>query len=167
MTRLAVVDDDPTGAQSEAGVPLLLEWPAAALRGRETFGAVHLLTNSRALDERAAYGVVRDAAAAAHAEMRERTVVLRGDSTLRGHLLAEYRRSEGDGEPAKPNGECARFHCFLPGDLSLCEEMAPRVNPRIKSGGEPPDQARRMRVCDKSTAKAMRCQPVPMFWSIT
>src|SRR5579871_5521237 len=49
VMRLAVIDDDPTGAQSEAGVPLLLEWPAAALRGREGAGAVHLLTNSRAL----------------------------------------------------------------------------------------------------------------------
>jgi len=88
--RLAVIDDDPTGAQSEAGVPLLLEWPPAALRGRERAGAVHLLTNSRALDDRGAYQIVADAAAAALAGMPERRIVLRGDSTLRGHLLAEY-----------------------------------------------------------------------------
>jgi uncharacterized protein YgbK (DUF1537 family) len=90
LTKLAVIDDDPTGAQSEAGVPLLLDWPAAALRGREAAGAVHLLTNSRALAERDAYRIARDAAAAALAGMPERRVVLRGDSTLRGHVLAEY-----------------------------------------------------------------------------
>jgi len=92
MTRtlLAVIDDDPTGAQAEAGVPLLLEWGEEALRGREAAGAVHLLTNSRALDDGEAYAIVRDAAAAAVAQMPERRIVLRGDSTLRGHLLAEH-----------------------------------------------------------------------------
>ena len=65
MIALSVIDDDPTGAQSEAAVPLLLEWPRAALRDREGAGAVHLLTNSRALDEAGAYAIVRDATHAA------------------------------------------------------------------------------------------------------
>jgi uncharacterized protein YgbK (DUF1537 family) len=90
MIALSVIDDDPTGAQTEAAVPLLLEWPIAALRGREGAGAVHLLTNSRALDETEAYDIVRDATEASLAGMPERCVVLRGDSTLRGHLLPEY-----------------------------------------------------------------------------
>ena len=89
-SKLAVIDDDPTGAQAEAGVPLLLAWPPEALADRQNAGAVHLLTNSRALDEAGAYAIVRDAAAAALAAMPERRLVLRGDSTLRGHLLPEY-----------------------------------------------------------------------------
>ena len=90
MIALSVIDDDPTGAQTEVAVPLLLEWPIAALRHREGAGAVHLLTNSRALDEAAAYDIVRNATEASLAGMPERCIVLRGDSTLRGHLLAEY-----------------------------------------------------------------------------
>lgn len=89
-SKLAVIDDDPTGAQAEAGVPLLLEWPPGALADRDGAGAVHLLTNSRALDGSGAYAIVRDAAGAALAAMPDRRAVLRGDSTLRGHLLPEY-----------------------------------------------------------------------------
>ena len=90
MTLLAVIDDDPTGAQSEAEVPLLLAWGGGLLRGRSRFGAVHLLTNSRALDAPGAYSSVFDAATAALGAMPERRIVLRGDSTLRGHVLEEY-----------------------------------------------------------------------------
>jgi uncharacterized protein YgbK (DUF1537 family) len=89
---LFVVDDDPTGAQHQADVPLLLSWRAqlieAALRDRPP--AVHLLTNSRALDPDDAYAIVRDAAEAVVAATRHPQVVLRGDSTLRAHLLPEY-----------------------------------------------------------------------------
>ena len=52
--------------------------------------AVHLLTNSRALDESAAYALVREASEAAEAAAPEPRLVLRGDSTLRAHLLPEY-----------------------------------------------------------------------------
>jgi uncharacterized protein YgbK (DUF1537 family) len=90
---LFVVDDDPTGAQSQADVPLLLCWREGLIEAalREHPPALHLLTNSRALDEAAAYDAVRAAteAAEAAAEARPR-VVLRGDSTLRAHLLPEY-----------------------------------------------------------------------------
>jgi uncharacterized protein YgbK (DUF1537 family) len=89
---LFVVDDDPTGAQSQARVPLLLSWPSelveAALSERPA--ALHMLTNSRALGEDAAYAIVRDAAEAAGAASSEPRLVLRGDSTLRAHLLPEY-----------------------------------------------------------------------------
>jgi uncharacterized protein YgbK (DUF1537 family) len=89
---LFVVDDDPTGAQGQADVPLLLSWRAglieAALRQRPR--ALHLLTNSRALDADAAYAIVRDATAAVENEVTAARLVLRGDSTLRAHLLPEY-----------------------------------------------------------------------------
>lgn len=89
---LFVIDDDPTGAQAQAGVPLLMSWDddllAEALR--EEPAALHLLTNSRALDEDAAYEIVRAAATAACSASPTPRVVLRGDSTLRAHLLPEY-----------------------------------------------------------------------------
>ena len=89
---LFVVDDDPTGAQGQAGVQLLLSWEAASIEAamRDHPPALHLLTNSRALDEDAAYAVVRDATEAAEAAASQPRVVLRGDSTLRAHLLPEY-----------------------------------------------------------------------------
>jgi uncharacterized protein YgbK (DUF1537 family) len=89
---LFVVDDDPTGAQSQAGVPLLLSWRSELVEEvlRRHPPALHMLTNSRALDEDAAYAIVRDAAEAAVAASPEPRLVLRGDSTLRAHLLPEY-----------------------------------------------------------------------------
>src|SRR3954451_15178711 len=89
---LFVVDDDPTGAQGQEQVPILLAWSPSlleeALSGRPR--ALHLLTNSRALDGEGAFAIVRDAVAAVRACVAEPRVVLRGDSTLRGHLLPEY-----------------------------------------------------------------------------
>ncbi len=89
---LFVVDDDPTGAQDQADVPLLLCWRAGLLEAalRDDPPALHLLTNSRALHEDAAYAVVRNAAEAADAAASQPRLVLRGDSTLRAHLLPEY-----------------------------------------------------------------------------
>jgi uncharacterized protein YgbK (DUF1537 family) len=88
-----ILDDDPTGAQNEADVPLLLRWPADAI-GREVARApraLHLITNSRALSVQQAYDIVRDAAAAAVVAAPGSPVILRGDSTLRAHLLPEYQ----------------------------------------------------------------------------
>ena len=52
---LFVIDDDPTGAQGQANVPLLLAWDAELIAAalREGPRALHLLTNSRALDAEA------------------------------------------------------------------------------------------------------------------
>jgi uncharacterized protein YgbK (DUF1537 family) len=92
MPTLYIVDDDPTGAQGQANVPILLTWSPALLRAvrDEAPRAVHLLTNGRALDEASAYDVVRDAATAVRAVEDAPWMVLRGDSTLRAHLLPEY-----------------------------------------------------------------------------
>jgi uncharacterized protein YgbK (DUF1537 family) len=89
---LIVIDDDPTGAQMEAGVDLLLRWSAAEVNAVATQGArvIHLLTNSRALTAKRAYDVVHDAAAAARDGSPGSQVILRGDSTLRAHLLPEH-----------------------------------------------------------------------------
>jgi uncharacterized protein YgbK (DUF1537 family) len=90
---LVVLDDDPTGAQSQAGVPVALEWEPELLArvAAESPRAVHLLTNTRALPAAEAEAVTREAASAAVAAFPGSPVVLRGDSTLRAHLLPEYR----------------------------------------------------------------------------
>lgn len=89
---MIVLDDDPTGTQSVAGVPVLFGWRpeqlADALAQRPA--AVHLLTNSRALEPDEAYRTVYEAATAARLGAGSSPVVLRGDSTLRAHLLEEY-----------------------------------------------------------------------------
>src|SRR5205823_1204879 len=52
---------------------------------------VHLLTNSRAYPPEQAYAIVRDAAEAAVQALGRPRIAMRGDSTLRAHLLEEYR----------------------------------------------------------------------------
>jgi uncharacterized protein YgbK (DUF1537 family) len=88
---LVVLDDDPTGTQAVANVPVLLDWDADLVtrvaRGRPS---LHLLTNSRALLPERARERVQDAAETAVAALGRPRVWLRGDSTLRAHLLEEY-----------------------------------------------------------------------------
>lgn len=90
---LVVLDDDPTGAQSQSGVPVALEWEPQLLAriAAEAPPAVHLLTNTRALFAAEAEAVTRGAAEAAALAFPGSPVFLRGDSTLRAHLLPEYR----------------------------------------------------------------------------
>jgi uncharacterized protein YgbK (DUF1537 family) len=93
--RLFVVDDDPTGSQTVAEVPLLLRFEDADLRWALDAGGkvVFALTNSRALPESEAVEVNEDlgarAQALASAAAIELRVLSRGDSTLRGHFPAE------------------------------------------------------------------------------
>jgi len=91
LDRVVVLDDDPTGAQTLAGIRVLLAWDgpalAAALEGRPS---VHLITNSRALQAAAARAVVEAAARVAVEAVPDAHLVLRGDSTLRGHLREEF-----------------------------------------------------------------------------
>jgi uncharacterized protein YgbK (DUF1537 family) len=88
--RYVVLDDDPTGVQTLAGIHVLLAWDEgdvlAALGDRPS---VHLVTNARALAPERARAVTASAARAALAGAPDARVVLRGDSTLRGHLLEE------------------------------------------------------------------------------
>lgn len=94
---LVVLDDDPTGTQSVADLPVLTRWDVqdfvwAFGQGKP---AVYVLTNSRSLDpaEAAARNeeVVRNALAAAGSpDVRLRLgFVSRSDSTLRGHYPLE------------------------------------------------------------------------------
>lgn len=92
---LVVLDDDPTGTQSVAGLPVLTRWEREDLDAAFATGApaVYVLTNTRSLDEDAAAARNReivDVALAAAADAGKRvTFVSRGDSTLRGHFPLE------------------------------------------------------------------------------
>ena len=92
--KTVVLDDDPTGTQSATGVQVLLECDADRLEeALRVADSVYVQTNSRALDEAAAVALVTairaDALEAARRLDAEVRFVLRGDSTLRGHVFAE------------------------------------------------------------------------------
>jgi len=92
---LVVLDDDPTGTQSVADLPVLSAW------GVEDFGwafdqdvpAVYVLTNSRSLGAGEAARINREVVTAAVTAGRERGIPVafasRSDSTLRGHFPLE------------------------------------------------------------------------------
>jgi uncharacterized protein YgbK (DUF1537 family) len=92
--KIVVLDDDPTGTQSASGVNVLLDFNekliAGALAASES---VYIQTNSRAIDEAAARKLVAqvgdDSLAAGQLLGEDIQFVLRGDSTLRGHVFAE------------------------------------------------------------------------------
>jgi uncharacterized protein YgbK (DUF1537 family) len=80
---ILVLDDDPTGTQCAADVPVLLR-PAEI--GPLPAAAAYVLTNTRALAEPEAVALVGHIRDSVDADL-----VLRGDSTLRGHVFAEMR----------------------------------------------------------------------------
>lgn len=89
--HIVVLDDDPTGVQTLAGVTVLLGWDAARIRGAlDDHPAVHLITNTRALHPGAVRPLVTAAARTAVDGVPDAQLVLRGDSTLRGHVREEY-----------------------------------------------------------------------------
>lgn len=96
--RCLVLDDDPTGTQALHGVPVLLRWTVDSIRACLDSGApsVHLMTNTRSLPPDEARRVTADAAAVCRAAAPEARIVLRGDSTLRGHLLEELLAVGGE-----------------------------------------------------------------------
>ncbi|MDT0542376.1 four-carbon acid sugar kinase family protein [Streptomyces lonegramiae] len=93
--RLVVLDDDPTGTQTVADVPVLTTWTVEDLRWalRQDSTAFFVLTNTRSLDPDAAAArnreVVRALAQASAAEGIGYVLASRGDSTLRGHFPLE------------------------------------------------------------------------------
>lgn len=93
---MVVIDDDPTGTQAVSGLPVLLRpsRPALARFFAGSARAVFVLSNSRALPRAAAAALVGQIAAdvraaAARAGAGPPAILLRGDSTLRGHVFAE------------------------------------------------------------------------------
>ncbi|XP_044465929.1 uncharacterized protein LOC123196112 isoform X2 [Mangifera indica] len=93
---LVVLDDDPTGTQTVHDIEVLTEWSVESLV--EQFSkkplCFFILTNSRALNSEKASELTKDicrnlCTAANLVENTKYTVVLRGDSTLRGHFPEE------------------------------------------------------------------------------
>lgn len=93
--QTVILDDDPTGTQTVHDITVLTDASVALLT--EQFltpdRAFFILTNSRALPTGQASalitGICRNLRAAAGATGNTFTVILRGDSTLRGHFPAE------------------------------------------------------------------------------
>jgi len=92
-TRVAVLDDDPTGTQTVAGVPVLTSWSVADLRWALEIGpgVFFVLTNSRSMSPAAARACNAEIAAnlSVAADGVRVRVVSRCDSTLRGHFPLE------------------------------------------------------------------------------
>ena len=92
-TVYVVLDDDPTGTQSVADLPVLTAWEPEDFRWAFATGkpAVYVMTNSRSLAPDDAERVNREVVAAALAAAGEVSVafVSRSDSTLRGHFPLE------------------------------------------------------------------------------
>ena len=92
---LVVLDDDPTGTQSVADLPVLTTWAPRSLEWalRQGKPAVYVMTNSRSLDptdaEERNRQVARSAFAAAATVGVKVDFVSRSDSTLRGHFPLE------------------------------------------------------------------------------
>lgn len=103
--KVVVLDDDPTGTQVVADVPVITAWQDADLDWAlaQPTDVFYVLTNSRSLQPAAAVALNRDlgerlARRAAAAAIGVRCVS-RSDSTLRGHFPAEVDAlSEGLGE---------------------------------------------------------------------
>jgi uncharacterized protein YgbK (DUF1537 family) len=114
VRRVVVLDDDPTGTQAATDVTVLLDVDPHALAGvLRSERSVYLQTNSRALSEADALVLARDirdaVGEAAHLLGVEIDIVLRGDSTLRGHVFSESRVFMDDDSvllfvPAFPEG---------------------------------------------------------------
>lgn len=96
---LVVLDDDPTGTQTCHDVAVLCVWDVPTLidQVKETpsGGGFFILTNSRALHPPAAAALVaeicRNVKEACATAGKPFEIVLRGDSTLRGHFPEEPR----------------------------------------------------------------------------
>ncbi|MBC7589756.1 MAG: hypothetical protein H7226_01760, partial [Salinibacterium sp.] len=94
-TVLVVLDDDPTGTQSVADLPVLTSWEASdfAWAFAQDAPAVYVLTNTRSLDPETAAQrnreVVTSALAASITSGVTVSFASRGDSTLRGHFPLE------------------------------------------------------------------------------
>ncbi|KAI5066263.1 hypothetical protein GOP47_0018887 [Adiantum capillus-veneris] len=92
---LVVLDDDPTGTQTVHGITVLTEWSVDSIKEEflKQSSCFFILTNSRALSSEKASILVQNIAtnvkAAATLTDRPFTIVLRGDSTLRGHFPEE------------------------------------------------------------------------------
>ena len=92
---VVVLDDDPTGTQTVADLPIITRWALGDVRWALDQGGpgFAVLTNTRSLDRAEARSrtreVLRAVLTAAGDRAADLVVVSRGDSTLRGHHVDE------------------------------------------------------------------------------
>ncbi|GKT87372.1 LOW QUALITY PROTEIN: ketose-bisphosphate aldolase class-II family protein [Colletotrichum tofieldiae] len=97
---LVVLDDDPTGTQTCHNIDVLTVWDAATLEYEFSLNppGFFILTNSRALPSAEAKQLIleicQNVKQAAEKSGKAFEIVLRGDSTLRGHLPEEPEAAE-------------------------------------------------------------------------
>ena len=100
VPALVVLDDDPTGTQTCHDIDVLTVWNPDILdtEFRLQPSGFFILTNSRALPSAEARQLIQEicknVSAAAQRAKRAFEIVLRGDSTLRGHLPDEPEAAE-------------------------------------------------------------------------
>ena len=92
--KTVVLDDDPTGTQFATCVRVLLEWDSQTIVDSLTDAdAVYIQTNSRSISEEKAVELSRkiklETELAGKILGQPINFILRGDSTLRGHVFAE------------------------------------------------------------------------------
>jgi uncharacterized protein YgbK (DUF1537 family) len=112
--KTIVIDDDPTGTQSATGVRVLFECSEELLvNALANADSVYVQTNSRSIPQAEAVELLttikRQGLAAGVSLGAPIEFVLRGDSTLRGHVFAETEVFLGDDAvmlfvPAFPDG---------------------------------------------------------------
>ncbi|KAI3529929.1 hypothetical protein CSPX01_15152 [Colletotrichum filicis] len=97
---LVVLDDDPTGTQTCHNIDVLTVWDSATLDDEFSLNPTgfFILTNSRALPSAEAKHLIveicKNVKTAAEKAGKAFEIVLRGDSTLRGHLPEEPEAAE-------------------------------------------------------------------------
>lgn len=99
---LVVLDDDPTGTQTCHDINILTVWDVPTLvdefKQTKQGSGFFILTNSRALHPEQARELITEICGNLHAASKEAgatfEVVLRGDSTLRGHFPLEPEAAE-------------------------------------------------------------------------
>ena len=102
--KTVVLDDDPTGTQCATGVLVLLRVDEELLfEALKKYSSIYIQTNSRALDEETAISLANEikekVLSVARKLGEEVTFILRGDSTLRGHVFSETSVFTDDGAP--------------------------------------------------------------------
>lgn len=96
-SKIAVLDDDPTGTQTVHGIPVLTEWSRESIQSElvNDGPAFYLLTNSRSMPEDRARSlnalIGRRLLSVAQKTGRRIAVISRSDSTLRGHFPEEVQ----------------------------------------------------------------------------
>ena len=100
--KVVVIDDDPTGAQTVYGVPVLTEWSVDALTDEfeNDLTNFYVLANTRAMAigdaQSLSAAIARNVVRTADRLHKDFVLVSRSDSTLRGHFPGEVEAIEAE-----------------------------------------------------------------------